>query len=187
VLGRPLRSEETERLSKYVSLLIKWQRSQRLVGSSDPEWIVDNIVLDSLLFTLVLPARCERILDIGSGAGVPGIPLSVVLPETSFTLLEARSKRVSFLAAAIREVPLRRCEVVNARLDIFVRTATPRYDCAVMRCAGDPRTLAAQAATLLAPGGCFIAAGPPKPDQGSGWREVPSPMGMRRFWVSQQT
>jgi len=118
---------------------------------------------------------------------VPGIPLSVVLPETSFTLLEARAKRVSFLAAAIREVPLRRCEVVNARLDVFAQTSARRYDCAVMRCAGDPRTLAAQTATLLAPGGSLIAAGPPRPDQGSGWLKVRSPMGVRTFWVSQQT
>jgi len=170
-----------------VNLLIRWQKSQRLIGSSDPEWIVDNIVLDSLLFTRVLSPRCKRILDIGSGAGVPGIPLSVVLSETSFTLLEARAKRVSFLAAAIREVPLRRCDVANARLEVFARNSPPRYDCAVMRCVGDPRTLAAQAATLLVPGGRIIAAGPPGPDQGSGWLEVRSPMGVRKFWVSQQT
>jgi len=61
--------------AKYLALLVKWQRTQRLIGSSDPDWIVDHILLDSLLFTRVVPETTRSILDVGSGAGVPGVPL----------------------------------------------------------------------------------------------------------------
>src|SRR5207237_2879547 len=90
ILDRPLAAHEADQLYKYLELLVKWQRAQRLVGSSDPDWIIDHILLDSLLFVLLISSITERILDLGSGAGVPGIPLAVVLPEKSFTLLEAR-------------------------------------------------------------------------------------------------
>jgi 16S rRNA (guanine527-N7)-methyltransferase len=174
---------------KYVNLLIKWQRAQRLVGSAEPGWIVDHIVLDSLLFVRLIPPDSERILDVGSGAGVPGIPLKVVLPDAAITLLEARSKRSSFLSAVVRELDLHGCEVLNARLEAIAVERRAHYDAVVMRCAGDPTTMKDGALGLLRPGGVMVASGPPTPRLSAGgeWRELAGPTGRRRFWIVRQT
>ena len=82
----------------YVDLLRTWQGVYRLVGSSEREWIIDDLILDSLLFVRFLPARARSVLDFGSGAGIPGIPLSVVRPTVRFTLLEARRRFVKTAA-----------------------------------------------------------------------------------------
>jgi 16S rRNA (guanine527-N7)-methyltransferase len=169
--------------------LLKWQRSQRLVGSSDPRWIVDHILLDSLLFVRLLPPATRRILDVGSGAGVPGVPLKIVLDETAFTLLEARAKRVSFLWAVVRELRLRDCEVLNTRLETLGGDRRAHYDAIVMRCAGDPTMLHEAALPVLRPGGVMIATGPPKrrPISVGDWRELDGPHGRRLFWVCQKS
>jgi 16S rRNA (guanine527-N7)-methyltransferase len=170
-------------------LLQKWQRSQRLVGSSDPAWIIDHIILDSLLFARILPPESNRILDVGSGAGVPGVPLKIVLSGAAFTLLEARAKRISFLSAVVRELALGDCEVLHARLEDVALQRPGVYDAVVMRCAGDPADLQASALRLLRPGGALIASGPPRRRdiQTDHWREVDGPLGRRQFWIAQQT
>jgi 16S rRNA (guanine527-N7)-methyltransferase len=187
ILGRPLSDLEADLFDKYLQLLLKWQRSQRLVGSADPDWVIDHILLDSLLFVRLLPSGVRRILDVGSGAGVPGVPLKIVLADTAVTLLEARAKRVSFLSAVVRELALRECEVVNARLETMRAQRSGTFDAVVMRCAGDPATVSATAIDMLRSGGVVIATGPPKSRQTTigSWQEVDGPRGPRLFWVSQ--
>ena len=189
ILGRPLTDRALDLLVKYMNLLIKWQRSQRLVGSSEPGWIVDHIVLDSLLFVRLLPSHTKRVLDVGSGAGVPGVPLKVVMHEAEMTLLEARSKRASFLSAVVRELGLRGCEVVNARLETLLPDRMAQYDAVVMRCAGDPAMMKDAAMELLRPGGVLVASGPPKPkpSRSGDWIELSGPNGPRWFWTARQT
>jgi 16S rRNA (guanine527-N7)-methyltransferase len=185
ILGRPLTDREANLFTNYLELLIKWQKSQRLVGSSDPDWIVERIFLDSLLFTRLLPLGVHTILDVGSGAGVPGVPLKIVMPETEITLLEARAKRASFLSAVVRELGLGGCEVLNARLEAIQHERAGRYDALVMRCAGDPAALRDAALPLLRRGGVIIASGPPrpKPTAVGDWLEIEGPRGRRMFWV----
>ncbi len=187
ILGRPLTDSETRSFDKYLKLLLKWQGSQRLVGSAEPAWIVEHIFLDSLLFSRLLPPAPLRILDVGSGAGVPGVPLKIVLAESAMTLLESRAKRASFLSTAVRELALRDCEVVHARLEALHAERRGRYDALVMRCAGDPAQLREAALPLLTPGGLMIASGPPqpRPTKVGAWREVRGPTGPRQFWVYQ--
>ena len=155
------------------------------MGSSDPAWIVERIFLDSLLFLRLLPPTARQILDVGSGAGVPGIPLKIVMAETGFTLLEARAKRVSFLSAVVRELALRECEVVNTRLESLPAERAGRYDAVVMRCAGDPTELCGLALPLLKPAGVIVASGPPRPRPTSvgEWRDVEGPLGRRLYWI----
>ena len=190
-LGRLVVGAEAAMLYKYLILLIKWQKSQRLIGSDEPMWIVDNIIVDSLLFTRALPTNIAiaRLADVGSGAGVPGIPLAVVMPSAAVDLIEARQKRASFLAAAIRELPLRNCRLLNRRLEDVRGELTARFDAVVMRCAGDPASLVPDVTAILAPGGVVVASGPPEPVPISAgdWFELDGPNGRRRFWVYRTT
>jgi 16S rRNA (guanine527-N7)-methyltransferase len=188
-LGRSVSSSESDKLYKYLNLLIKWHKSQRLLGSSEPAWIVDHVIADSLLFARVIPAGLKTLCDIGSGAGIPGIPLAVVMPIVDVTLIEARQKRGSFLATAIRELGLANCHLVIRRLEDLEVELHDRFDVAVMRCAGDPTTLWPGVRRLLKAGGVAIASGPPtrRVVKLGHWLEVEVPRGRRRFWMHRAT
>lgn len=160
-IGRPLTEPEADQLDKYVDLLIKWQKPQRLVGSSEPGWIIDNIFIDSLGFLEALPPGVQRVADIGSGAGVPGVPIAIVRPDLKLSLIEARQRRVSFLSTVIRDLGLTHAEVVGARVEALEGSHGGRFDAVVMRCAGDLMTLLPRALALLKSGGAVItSAGP---------------------------
>ena len=187
ILGRPLSTHELESFDKYLKLLQKWQRIQRLVGSADAGWIVEHLFLDSLLFLRVLPPDVASIADVGSGAGLPGIPIKIVSPGLRVALIESRSKRTSFLSAAVRELDLRGTDVVTTPAEVYARERGQAFDAVVMRCAGDFGALARAAQSLVAPGGVIVATGPPSPrvlDLGE-WVEVPGvrPGSTRRFAV----
>ena len=186
VLGRPLSETEHQRLVGYLDLLLRWQRVHRLVGSADPRWIVRNIVLDSFIFRRVLPAETVDLLDIGSGAGVPGLLLKLVDPSLRLVMVESRRHRASFLSAAIRELALSEVAVVNERIEAVAASLAGRFDAVVARCAGDVMRFFHIALDLAKPGGSVIATGPPKAYQlpiGE-WVTVPGPAGQtRRFAI----
>jgi 16S rRNA (guanine527-N7)-methyltransferase len=175
ILGRALESHELESFAGYLRLLQKWQRVHRLVGSTEPEWVVENLFLDSLLFLRVLPAEATSAADIGSGAGFPGIPVRIVRPDMQVTLIESRGRRASFLSEAVRDLGLTGVRVLGGRAESFVDEAASSFDVAVMRCAGDPEALLSIVSRLVVPGGLIILSGPPSPGvlPGVEWMEVP--------------
>jgi 16S rRNA (guanine527-N7)-methyltransferase len=148
-----------------------------LVGSSEPSWIVDKLFLDSLLFLRVLPDRVSSIADVGSGAGLPGVPLAIVRPDLAIALIESRTRRVSFLSSVVRELALGNVRVIADRVeDLAIRTEH-RFDAVVMRCAGDFTEMAEIARRLVIPNGSVIASGPPvspaRPLAVGRWIDVP--------------
>jgi 16S rRNA (guanine527-N7)-methyltransferase len=191
ILGRPLSDLELDRHQKYLNMLIKWQRIHRLLGSVEPDWIIENVLLDSLLFVKVLPYGSAEILDLGAGAGIPGIPLAIVLPHARLTLVEARQRRASFLSSTLRELGLGNARLLHARLavDAIPRELSQAFDAVVMRCAGDPAEVIPIGLQLAKPGGVVIASGPPRPRPlpSGEWVEVPgiTPGSKRRFAVIQ--
>jgi 16S rRNA (guanine527-N7)-methyltransferase len=132
------------------------------VGSIDPAWINEALFLDSLLFLRVLPPAVRSVADLGSGAGLPGIPIKIVRPEIEVALVESRERRTSFLSAVVRELRLPGIRVLNERAEDLVDEAGPRFGAVLMRCAGDPGRLLPLATRLVYPGGTVIAAGPPE-------------------------
>ena len=179
--------EQLAAFLKYIKMLAKWQGTSRLVGSSEPRWIVDNLILDSLLFLRVLPVGTVSILDFGSGAGIPGVPLRIIRPSLQMTLLESRRRRASFLKAVVRDLPLPGTSVVDQPAEHALKNLACTVDVVVMRCAGSLDELFPLAEKFVGPGGLVAASGPPSLPHHPGveWVEVPGvePGTTRRFAI----
>ena len=152
-LGRRLTAKEHESFDKYLTLLLKWQRAHRLVGSDDPMWIVEHLFLDSLLFLKLLPASCRKLADVGSGAGLPGLPIKIVRSDLEVVLIESRRRRAMFLTSAVREMRLAGVRVLEGRIENLPRELAGSFDAAVMRCAGGIEEMIPVAAVLVADSG----------------------------------
>ena len=179
ILGRVLDELERENFSKYLTLLLKWQKAHRLVGSNDPMWIVEHLFLDSLLFLRLLPSSARTLSDLGSGAGLPGLPLKIVRRDIDVVLIESRRRRAMFLTSAVRAMRLEGVRVLEGRVEDLVSELRGTFDAVVMRCAGDIEVMIPVAADLVSDHGIVIASGPPNPKPLSvgDWVTVP---GLRR-------
>jgi 16S rRNA (guanine527-N7)-methyltransferase len=148
--------------------------------------LIENVVLDSLLFLKLLPEGAISVADLGSGAGVPGIPIKIVRPELRMVLIEARARRASFLAAVIRELELHQCRVVDERAEDLGH-AERNHDAVVMRCAGDLTEVLPVAASLVRTGGLVVTSGPPRGSAArapeANWVELEGVRGPRLFAV----
>lgn len=116
-LGIDLGEDQRESLLSYVELLNKWNRVYNLTAIRDPEEMIGHHILDSLA---ILPYLWpKQWLDVGCGAGLPGIVLAVMRPEWQFTLLDSNSKKTGFVQQAIIELGLKNTKVHCARVEEF--------------------------------------------------------------------
>jgi len=139
-------------LLDYVALLAKWNRAYNLTAVRQPAQMVVRHLLDSLAVRPYLVG--ERVLDVGSGAGLPGIPLALAEPARHFTLLDSNGKKVRFLIQAVADLRLGNVDVVQCRVADF-RPAQP-FESIVSRAFSGMAELIGQAAHLLAPDGRFL-------------------------------
>lgn len=179
--------------SAYLALLLEWNRVYSLTGYREPATIVQKLFLDSLLFLRLIPPQTLRLLDIGSGAGIPGIPLKIIEPALSLTLIEARRRRTSFLTAVVRKLALERVQVLLGRAESLIE-ADPslegQFDAVVTRAAGPVERVTPLALRFLKRGGRFVASGPPMTKRAGGsttggsWQVVTIPVtGLRRRFL----
>jgi len=155
------------------------------VGSVEPGWVVRNLFVDSLMFLELLPAGVRELADLGTGAGFPGVPMRIVKPALRLTLVEAKSRRTSFLSSLVRELELDHVKVVNERAETLVERPELRFDAVVLRCAGSLDEVLPIATKLVRPGGVVIASGPPAPvhDSAHDWVDLSFGLATRRFAV----
>jgi 16S rRNA (guanine527-N7)-methyltransferase len=154
-----------------------------MTALDSPAEIVRGLFLDSLLFLSVLPPRPVRVVDIGAGSGVPGLPLRLVDPGISLTLIEAKRKRVSFLLAACRELSLPDVSVVEGRAEDLVGAGSALsegFDAVVARAVGSEKRLFPLALRYLRPGGTVILAGSPTSTGHAGVQVVQASLPGRR-------
>ncbi len=163
--GRTLSSESREKFERYLDLLVTWNRAQRLTAFYSPRDIAQRLFADSLLFWELLPPRPLSMVDIGAGAGIPGIPLRILDPGISLTLIESKQKRVSFLRTISRELGLEKeIAVFEGRAEGLrnqVIESKGEFDIAVSRSVGPLEEIAPIALKYLRPQGLFICSGPP--------------------------
>lgn len=153
-LGIDLPAGACDRLLAYSALLLKWNRVYNLTAIRDPDQAVTHHLLDSLA---VLPYLDEvrTLADIGSGGGLPGIPLAIARPDLSVTSIEAVSKKASFQQQARIELGLDNFAVVNERVE-NVRVDDP-YDAVISRAFSELSEFVSLTRHLLGPSGRFFA------------------------------
>jgi 16S rRNA (guanine527-N7)-methyltransferase len=139
-------------LLKYLGELVLWNKTYNLTSVRAPVEMVTRHLLDSLS---VLPHVAGRTVDVGSGAGLPGIPLALANPALHVTLLDSGGKKARFLRHAQRTLPIANVEVVEARAEAF--TPPARFDTVVTRAFGSLREFLEQSAALGADRGRWLA------------------------------
>ena len=115
-----LNNRQIHQLAALVGLLAKWNRVYNLTAVRDPQAMVTRHILDSLV---VLPyLRGDSLLDVGTGAGLPGLPLAIACPDLPITLLDSSDKKLRFVRQVIAELDLDRVTVVHARMQAYQPT-----------------------------------------------------------------
>ncbi len=153
VLGLALTRDTQQRLLDYIALIDKWNRAYNLTAIREPEKMVSHHLLDSLAVAPHLHAR--RLLDVGSGAGLPGIPLALANPGMHAILLDSNHKKAAFLNQAVIELKLKNVEVCAERVESW--QSQNKFDVIISRAFSDMGEFVRITRHLLAPGGIFAA------------------------------
>jgi 16S rRNA (guanine527-N7)-methyltransferase len=112
-----LSANQQELLLAYLALLIKWNKAYNLTAVRDPDEMVSRHLLDSLSVVPHVAALGDHWLDVGSGGGMPGIPLAILFPDRRFTLLDSNGKKTRFLTQVKLELKLANLEVIHSRVE----------------------------------------------------------------------
>ena len=158
-------------LQVYLALLDRWNRAYNLTAIRAPEQMVTHHLLDSLAAAPFV--RGARLADIGSGAGLPGIPLAVLAPERQVTLIDANGKKTRFLREAVRTLHLDNARVAESRIEALDEPGA--YDAITARALATLPLILQLGGHLLKPGGHLLAMKGARPDDEiaalpSGWR-----------------
>jgi 16S rRNA (guanine527-N7)-methyltransferase len=157
-LGVDLTSRQGEQLARFAALLVRWNAVHNLTAIDAPETVLSHHLLDSLA---ILPAisrivaqKAVRVLDVGAGGGLPGIPLAIAKPDWHVALVDKVQKKVAFLTQARVELGLVNLECVHARAEGLT---TGPFDLIVSRAFASLEEFVRVSARLIAPGGWWAA------------------------------
>ena len=150
-LGIALDETAIARLLDYVDLLERWNAAYNLTAVRDPAEMVTRHLVDSLA---ILPfVSGATLADLGSGAGLPGIPLAIAAPERETLLVDSNGKKARFLREAVRRLGLERVRVAESRVEDVEGT----FDCITARAFASLADMLGWGGHLLAPGGVWLA------------------------------
>jgi 16S rRNA (guanine527-N7)-methyltransferase len=157
-LGLDLPAEAQQRLLAFRDLLLKWNKTYNLTALRDPEQAISHHLLDSLA---ILPhVGPGPLLDVGSGGGLPGIPLAIARPALAVTMVDSVQKKATFLQQAVIELGLKNVAVHHAR----VEEMQGQYAQISSRAFAEIPLFISLTRHLLAPGGCWLAMKGQRPD-----------------------
>ena len=159
-------------LLAYLDLLARWNRTYNLTAVRDPREMVSRHLLDSLAMEPFLDG-IDSLADLGTGPGLPGIPLAIARPGLRVTLVEANGKKARFLREAVRTLGLANAEVAESRIESLDRPGT--FDAITARALATLPQILEFGGHLLAPGGKLLAMKGARPDEEiaalpRGWR-----------------
>lgn len=146
----PPQAEQT--LLDFIALLEKWNHAYNLTAVRQPTQMIARHLMDSLVVAPYLYG--QQILDVGSGAGLPGIPLALACPQRAFTLLDSNGKKVRFMRQAVAELGLENVSVVHSRVEQF--QSSPGFDTIIARAYATLGELIRGARHVCRPDGQFL-------------------------------
>ena len=166
-LALPLPADARAKLVAYVALLAKWNATYNLTAIRDPDRMLTHHVLDSLSVIPTLDTLAgtqdTRVLDVGSGAGLPGLPIAIARPAWRVTMLEPVHKKAAFVTQAIAELAVGNAEVVAQRVEDYAPDSPVRI--AISRAFADLASFAESAARHVASDGAMVAMKGVHPDE----------------------
>lgn len=153
-----LSSSQLELFDAYIELLLKWNGKVRLISTSDESRIVKRHIVESLVVTGIkqIP-RYSSVLDLGAGAGLPGIPLKIADPTIRLTLLDSRRMKSLFLEEAVRTLKLDEAQVVHDRAEKMAEKFAGKFDRVVARAVSSLYNLWQWASPVLKKDGVLLA------------------------------
>ena len=128
--GMELPETARQELARYLEILIEWNRKINLTGVREAGEMVDALFMESLFLSRMIPLTGKSLLDIGSGAGFPGLVLKIAEPSLDTTLLEPKERKVLFLEEVIAKIRIEKVRVIASRLEDFASIGgrNERYD-----------------------------------------------------------
>jgi 16S rRNA (guanine527-N7)-methyltransferase len=151
-VGFSVTEHESAALAEFVTLLLRWNAVYNLTGVRGADEVVDRHLVESFALRALLHGT--RVADVGSGGGLPGVPLAIVEPERRFTLIESRAKRVRFLRHVVAKLKLANTEVAHGRAEAL--TFERPFDTVLARAVAPPKELLAICRHLTAPGSVLL-------------------------------
>jgi 16S rRNA (guanine527-N7)-methyltransferase len=152
--------DKIELLLAFIKLIEKWNKAYNLTAVRDREEMVRLHLLDSLAIIPYIEGK--RIIDIGTGAGLPGIPLAICLPEIRFTLLDSNAKKTRFVQQAVLELKLKNVEVCHNRVETY--HPENNFNTAITRAFAGLSNIVELTAHLLTKDGVLLAMKGRRPD-----------------------
>jgi 16S rRNA (guanine527-N7)-methyltransferase len=141
----------------YIKELLEWNKKFNLTAITDPEEIRVKHFEDSLSLEKAIRLTDQNIIDIGAGAGFPGVPLKIKYPNLKLTLVEATKKKVEFLEHLVKVLDLKDVEVIWGRAEEVAKDKREQYNIAVSRAVAELNTLAEWCLPFVKVGGLFVA------------------------------
>jgi len=159
-LNLSVTDEKIDQLLGFIKLIEKWNKAYNLTAIRDREEMARLHILDSL--AIAPHVEGKRVIDIGTGAGLPGIPLAICLPEIDFTLLDSNAKKTRFVQQVVLELKLKNVEVLHSRVENYHPEKT--YDAVLTRAFAGLSDIVKLTAHLLAKDGVLLAMKGQNPD-----------------------
>ena len=159
-IGIIISEKQAEQLYRYYELLVEWNQKMNLTAITEFEDVVVKHFLDSAYGGDVYTFdAADTVLDLGTGAGFPGIPLKILYPDTTFVLMDSLQKRINFLNEVIAQLGLKKITAVHGRAEEMARNKAYReqFDVCTSRAVANTSTLLEYCIPFLKTGGCFIA------------------------------
>ena len=155
-----LDQEQIDQFDKYYEILVEWNKVMNLTGITEYQEVVEKHFLDSLSIVKVMDMdQAERVIDIGTGAGFPGIPLKIAFPKLDIVLLDSLNKRIRFLDHVIEELGLEGIRTIHGRAEDFARDGKyrERFDLCVSRAVANLSSLSEYCLPYVKVGGRFVS------------------------------